>query len=889
MARNWLGGIYIYLCISYGDKAWVMWTEQMGGTVIRFAVTAVPQLRRELRSSRRTGNLQHFPKGLSLASGRRRSCFSASSARLEGKKELEADLATLEKKTRLFLDSLSKIRSSGDSATISSNGSSLIFEWAKLWQRDEIPLKYIGRGVVRADNLLSVLFDERKESFGCSIGGLKSLDLEPLCNMTITGWARSDFPDRTQRATAILERFEQLAGDGKTQKLGDGRPTFKTYNALIDAYAKSDDEDSVEKCLALIGRMTRLHSSGQNPFVKPERITYNGAIDACARRGDVKNAARLCDEMERLWREGDESLMPDAFSFSSMINALTRSGRPDAGKRAEAILRKMDDIYSATRDTAVLLNQVTLGACIALYANNPREKHNAENAERLLDFLITLYTEHSRTELRPNESHFATVMNCYARSGGRDSGRRAEAVLEKLETMYRQTGHVHLKPSHKTFTICITALSRSIQGAYDLKRAEDLLGRMEKLFVRDVDQSERMNSYPYNIITNRLARSGGRGSADRVQKYIERMTLLAEETDTEDLLPDTLTYTSLLRALVNENTSNSFRKASLVLSHMEELSGNGNGRVQPDVIAYATVINGYARQGNVRQVELMFHRMKENGLHPNTFCYNVLLNALARSGKENSASRAEEVLWQMDSDHRNGNRECKPSSVSFLTCINAHARSSAPNRMACARSLYNEVLRRYKADDKDAEDLKPKLDTHVALLNAVARSDEPDKVRQALDIMSRIRADGLKLNRVPYNLVLNACAHGDVKDRKEALGAAVKTFQALRSDPLLGADWITYSYLIRIVGDERFINNDAERFASLEDLFIKCCHDGQLNQKVIQALYQAAPPDLFWKLVKCKSSDRKIVRVDDLPSEWSRNAIFPRKVASTMSKLNWSR
>ena len=72
-------------------------------------------------------------------------------------------------------------------------------------------------------------------------------------------------------------------------------------------------------------------------------------------------------------------------------------------------------------------------------------------------------------------------------------------------------------------------------------------------------------------------------------------------------------------------------------------------------------------------------------------------------------------------------------------------------------------------------------------------------------------------------------------------------------------------------------------------LFIKCCHDGQLNQKVIQALYQVAPPDLFWKLVKCKSSDRKIVRVDDLPSEWSRNAIFPRKVASSMSKINWSR
>ena len=87
-----------------------------------------------------------------------------------------------------------------------------------------------------------------------------------------------------------------------------------------------------------------------------------------------------------------------------------------------------------------------------------------------------------------------------------------------------------------------------------------------------IGRLERMNSYPYNIITNRLARSGGRGSADRVQKYIERMTLLAEETDTEDLLPDTLTYTSLLRALVNENTSNSFRKASLVLSHMEELS-----------------------------------------------------------------------------------------------------------------------------------------------------------------------------------------------------------------------------------------------------------------------------------------------------------------------------
>ena len=70
---------------------------------------------------------------------------------------------------------------------------------------------------------------------------------------------------------------------------------------------------------------------------------------------------------------------------------------------------------------------------------------------------------------------------------------------------------------------------------------------------------------------------------------------------------------------------------------------------------------------------------------------------------------------------------------------------------------------------------------------------------------------------------------------------------------------------------DNFIQDKEERMASIEDLWNKCRRDGQVNQWVLQALFKVTGPH-FWRLVGKDRRNAGIVRVEDLPFEWSKNA-----------------
>ena len=352
------------------------------------------------------------------------------------------------------------------------------------------------------------------------------------------------------------------------------------------------------------------------------------------------------------------------------------------------------------------------------------------------------------------------------------------------------------------------------------------------------------------------------------------MNKLSRETNNVDIAPDKYTYTSLLRALVNETVPNYLQKCASVLNKMERLAESGSPAMKPDAIAYSMLLNGHARKGNVEQVESLINHMRKKQIEPTTVMFNILLNAIVQSNEQDAATRSEKVLRQMERDHNSGNVHCKPSLVSYITCINALARSRDDDIIRRATRMYKEVVRRFRDGDTD---FKPDLSLFGSLLTVIARSNDRDKVEQALDLLSHMKEYDLVPNRVMYNILLSACAQtqcvGAADNEKmchDILQVAVSTFRLLRSDRSLGgADSNSYKALFHIANN--LIQNETERVASIEDLFRKCCEDGQVNQWVLQSLLQVAPRQHFWRLVR-KDSSHGIVKVHDLPSEWSRNA-----------------
>ena len=63
-------------------------------------------------------------------------------------------------------------------------------------------------------------------------------------------------------------------------------------------------------------------------------------------------------------------------------------------------------------------------------------------------------------------------------------------------------------------------------------------------------------------------------------------------------------------------------------------------------------------------------------LAPNTYCYNAVITAYARSTSVSKAYRAELLLEKMLEESKNGNRRIRPDTITFNSVINAAAQSS---------------------------------------------------------------------------------------------------------------------------------------------------------------------------------------------------------------------
>lgn len=67
------------------------------------------------------------------------------------------------------------------------------------------------------------------------------------------------------------------------------------------------------------------------------------------------------------------------------------------------------------------------------------------------------------------------------------------------------------------------------------------------------------------------------------------------EEGSENVFPNTISFSSVLNAHANSNEKDSAQKAEKILRHMQRLFEAGNTLVQPNAICFATVIKAFSR------------------------------------------------------------------------------------------------------------------------------------------------------------------------------------------------------------------------------------------------------------------------------------------------------
>ncbi|KAL3784893.1 hypothetical protein HJC23_012496 [Cyclotella cryptica] len=581
----------------------------------------------------------------------------------------------------------------------------------------------------------------------------------------ITCIAKSKESNVAKRAEAVLSRMEER------KELGSERPDNVIFNQIINLYSKCGSEGSALHCEKLLNRMMTLAAEGNSQVVpdvrtynlvlsawanehgpteaekvlerlenheglRPNAISYITCMDAYAAIGDVQNCLRVLSMMEKAFKNGNVDSKPTRRAYTSALNALSKSGRGDAGLRAEELVQTMERLYRQGNED---LQPDTTVYNVLINCH----KNSATRAEKIL------YKMGERDVVS-----YSSVINAYSKMGGVEAARKAQALLDEMQKH-------DVMPNAQVFNSAITAWGRSgCKGA--ASRAESLLKQLEQLY-EEGNESLRPTAQVYTSVISAWAKSDEPGAALRAEILLKLMRVMYKRGN-KSMKPNAFTYTSCINAWARSGETNAGERAEALLDQMIELYQNGDEEVKPNVLSFTAAMNAHSRNGGrnaAAKANNLFLRMESLGVKPNLPAYNVLIAAWGNSQQQGAAKIAENILIKLEHQSESGNTDMRPNVVSYSSAINAWAKSTESGK---ARRALAVLERMKKMNANGFADAKPNIVSYTSCLNACAttcgnQEEEQEAFRIAYSLFKELSDDGsIRPNHITYLTFFRAIA-----------------------------------------------------------------------------------------------------------------------------------
>jgi len=489
-------------------------------------------------------------------------------------------------------------------------------------------------------------------------------------NAVVAAWSRAATDaKRNQGTTRNIDRTEAAENaERMLHRMIDtegGQPDAITYASVLSAWANSPqqpygagraDDILLQMEHALDDAFMENSASASPRAAVPNVVCYNTVLHGWSNANNPERAEEvLCRMVERNERYPLVAPAPNVASFNLTALAWARSGRQDAGRKAQDLLEAMEGMSSA--------------ACGAAAAANAENKSDATKAN-----------------VRPDVVTYNTVLDGWLRGSTIENALCAEELLDSMER-----GERTVKPDIISFNLVIGAWAKA--GEETSRQQQQRQG------------SNRRSSGVSHINSN-----GGINTAERAEEILHRM-------DVAGVQPDTISFNSCISAWSKSGRgTEAADRAEALLLAMEELHKRGkkkgkksNTRVHPDAITYSAVINAIAQSGDRDapfRAEAVLARMetmavfKRSTAKPNTYTYNGILNCWAKSASDISeaAQKADDILSRME---EGGHNMPAPDLVSYCTVVNAWSRSSHPDKATRARQVLDRMMTMTKSISLD--------------------------------------------------------------------------------------------------------------------------------------------------------------------------------------------
>jgi pentatricopeptide repeat protein len=448
------------------------------------------------------------------------------------------------------------------------------------------------KNALRAESLLKQMLSAHK-SAGC-------FPDSNTFRQVVSAWTKSGSSDAVENAHRVLKMM--------LSEFPTVPPDASTYNAIMTMYLrKGQTEDVLDlfdqlACNDLTGpdgysinlmlkarayKLSELSSDEMNEIegllekmrlvyhVRPCRQSYNIVIDAWAKNLSPDSANRaesLLDKMEQECRQGDMTVAPDSYTFTSVLNAISRSKLGGRGKGvwAERVFQRMKAMH---RDDLVESPTTPVYNAYLNALISSTEEWAQVKAERVFAKMGTI----------ANTRTYNIMIKLYSRmieypNGGFASFARSSKARELLAQMENSTSIV--KPDVYSYTTVICAYSRSNVKRKAMK-AFGVLRRMIRSGIRPT-------IYAFNAVLTACAHTYPR--EEKVQAFtilVSTLIMIREWTK-----PDNTTYGVLLKGCERLLPKDETRKKQVLDLVFRELQFQSDPQLHASMMARFMKMDG---------------------------------------------------------------------------------------------------------------------------------------------------------------------------------------------------------------------------------------------------------------------------------------------------------
>jgi pentatricopeptide repeat protein len=660
---------------------------------------------------------------------------------------------------------------------------------------------------------------------------------EMLYLSMIQAWSddtKDDFSGKSaERAEALLRRIQNRIGL---------EPNVKLWTMVLEGWCKRAGmvRGAMSHAEALLAEMEA------NPSIHPNVLTYTSFIGGLGRSKEKDKARKAETVLDRMQRCGVE---PDMVAYTSVINcwakSVSRRERELAASRSLRILNDMERSYISKEMYHVKPSLITYNTIISAIGNS-LDPNAPEMALDILKRMYALHDSGSIANLKPTTSAYNAVIFSLSRapmSSRLRYSRRAEQVV--VEMMERgRNGEKDVQPDVRTWATLLRAWAQC--GCPDgAENAQRVLDKLEDLYARGVT-NVRPNYVCYTTVMGAWGRSRKKGALDQMESILKRMEQKYEETLEADIRPNTVSYVTAIDAYVRRSERDAAQRAQATVDRMMKLYSKGLGHVRPTRIVF-----------------------------------NTLIHAWSKSGEKGAAAKAEKIFKWMEVQYREGDELVRPDEVSMCAVLNAWANQAENGGAERAQQIW-EYAESMTLEERGFPQtiMMPNI-----VIKAIARSKDTFAVQKAEGILLRLESDYrsnigiLRPDVTTISSVINACAYynGDAEGRKQALDAALRTFNKLSGMSDEYANNITYGTIFKAIAN--LMPGGKDRDSLVQKLLDQCTEEGLVDAFVLSQVRNASP-QLYRDLVNepCglggPDGDDSIESVlRNIPHEWSANVV----------------